>query len=172
MGTLTCTVEISKETGVTITTEDADEKLTQTIVMDGKSITMTVKGEESTSTITQTDGSVAISCGEFTVEAETVTVKAEKESVYESGEDHTITGDAVSVSANQAAEISGQEVAVSGQNAVELSGMEVTLEWTQSTEMSGTMVTVEAKGQLGLKATGAAELKGAATSVGGMVKLG
>ena len=171
MGTLICRVELSKETGLTITANDPEGNVTQTIVMDGKSITMTVKGKK-TSTITQTEEAINLKCTEFTVEAESVSVKSKKESTYESGKDHTIKGDGVSLTAQKSADISGQDVAVDAEKGVALSGMEVTAEGTQSAKMSGAMVDVEAKGQLALNANGAAELKGTATTVGGMVKLG
>ena len=44
MGTLVCTVELDKAKGVTVKVENADDQITQTVVMDGTSITITVKG--------------------------------------------------------------------------------------------------------------------------------
>ena len=55
-----CRVELSKTDGITVKLTDDKGKVTQSIVMDGKSITTTFKGKKKTSTITQKDLSVVI----------------------------------------------------------------------------------------------------------------
>ena len=79
MGTLVCTVELDKEKGVTVKVENADDQITQTVVMDGTSITITVKGSEETSTYVQKQDSVIITCKDFTVDATgTLTLKSRR----------------------------------------------------------------------------------------------
>jgi hypothetical protein len=72
VGTLICTIDLDKEKGkgITVTIVNEDDAITQTLSMDGTSITLTVKrgnDAKDRSTITQTFDSV-------TVEAKTVTL--------------------------------------------------------------------------------------------------
>ena len=92
MGTLVCKVELNKKTGVTITVTNADDSITQTIVMDGKLITTTVKGSDAdnTSTITQAKDSIAIKCKAFSIEAETIKCHSKKETEHKSDDKVTI----------------------------------------------------------------------------------
>ena len=84
MATLICTIELDKAQGLTIKVEDPDGKLTQTVTIDGKAITLEVKGDSDTSTVVQKPDSVTITCKAFTVEADTITLKSKKASEWKS----------------------------------------------------------------------------------------
>lgn len=73
MSKLECTVELSKDRGITIEVVDADTGITQSIRMDGTTLIMKVVGKDATSTFTQTADGIAINCKNFSIEAETVT---------------------------------------------------------------------------------------------------
>lgn len=200
MGKLVCTVELDKEKGVTVMVENADGKITQTMVMDGTSITITVKGDQETSTYVQKQDSVTITCKDFTVDATgTLTLKSQKESSWasqdilklESTKDMTFTSSAkLTQSATQDAKLSSNaKVAVEAAQALDLKGLQtsltasggenkiegLTLKMSGKTqaELSSAMTKVAAQGKLGLESSGVAELKGSMTTVGGaLVKLG
>lgn len=59
-GKLVCRIELDKEKGIILTVENDDQKITQTIVMDGTNITTTVKGSDHTSAITQKKDGIQI----------------------------------------------------------------------------------------------------------------
>jgi hypothetical protein len=200
MGKLVCTVELDKEKGVTVKVENADDQITQTVVMDGTSITITVKGSEETSTIVQKQDSVTITCKDFTVDATgTLTLKSAKASSWasqdtltvESTKDMTLnssakftqssTSDAkLSSSANMTVEatskldLKGMQTSLAasgGENKVE--GLTLKMSGQTQAELASAMIKVAAQGKLGLESSGMAELKGAMTTVGGsLVKLG
>ena len=200
MGKLVCTVELDKEKGVTVKVENADDQITQTVVMDGTSITITVKGSEETSTIVQKQDSVTITCKDFTVDATgTLTLKSAKASSWnsqdtltvESTKDMSFTSQAkLTQSATQDAKLSSQaKIAVEATSNLDMKGMQtslaasggenkiegLTLKMSGKTqaELASAMIKVAAQGQLGLESSGMAELKGAMTSVSGsLVKLG
>ncbi len=67
MGTLVCRVELDKEKGLVFTVENKDGSITQTAVLDGESITLTNKGKDDVSSITQKPDSIAIKCKSFTL---------------------------------------------------------------------------------------------------------
>jgi hypothetical protein len=200
MGTLVCTVEMDKQKGVTVKVENADDSITQTVVMDGTSITITVKGSEETSTIVQKQDSVTITCKDFTVDATgTLTLKSAKESSWasqdilkvESTKDMTFTSSAkLTQSATQDAKLSSNaKIAIEATQNLDMKGMQTSLTGTggetkiegltlkmsgkTQAELSSAMTKVSGKGQLGLESSGVAELKGSMTTVGGsLVKLG
>src|SRR5215203_2452067 len=87
---LVCTVEMSKDSGISIKVENADGGITQTITMDGTTLTMTVAGEDETSTFTQKADSIAIKCKDFSIEASnTITCTSTKATTHKS--DDTVT---------------------------------------------------------------------------------
>jgi hypothetical protein len=200
MGKLVCTVELDKEKGVTVKVENADDQITQTVVMDGTSITITVKGSSETSTIVQKDDSIVMTCKDFTVDATgTLTLKSAKASSWasqdtltvESTKDMTFTSSAkLTQSATQDAKLSSNaKVAVEAATNLDLKGMQTTLiasggenkiegltlkmAGKTQAELAAAMIKVAAQGQLGLESSGMAELKGAMTTVAGsLVKLG
>jgi hypothetical protein len=73
---LECTITLDKNGGVNVTVFDEKGKVTQTVVMDGTTITLTVAGEneKETSRIVQTKAGVTITCGLFEVVADEVKV--------------------------------------------------------------------------------------------------
>lgn len=200
MGKLVCTVELDKEKGVTVKVENADDQITQTVEMDGTSITITVKGSEETSTIVQKQDSVTITCKDFTVDATgTLTLKSAKASSWksedtltvESTKDMSFTSSAklnqsassdasLSSNANVAIEAANKLdmkamqtslVASGGDNKVE--GINLKMAGSAQAELGAPMVKVAAQAKLGLESSGMSELKGSITSVGGsVVKLG
>lgn len=200
MGKLVCTVELDKEKGVTVKVENADDQITQTVVMDGTSITITVKGSEETSTYVQKQDSVTITCKDFTVDATgTLTLKSQKASSWtsqdvlslESTKDMTHKSSAkLTQSASQDASLSSNaNVAIEATSKLDIKGMQtslvasggenklegLTLKMSGQTqaELSAAMIKVAAQGKLGLESSGMADLKGSITSVGGsLVKLG
>lgn len=111
----TCTVELSKTGGITVKVVNSSGGITQTFHLDGTAITTTVKGKQSTSTLTQKDESVVtevkgssdtstvtqkadqvvIKCKTFQVDAEEVKVKSTQDTTHESGAKLTVksTGD-------------------------------------------------------------------------------
>jgi hypothetical protein len=86
--------------------------------MDGTSIVIQVKGSGDTSTITQTAQSITIKCKTFELDAETITCKSQKASLYQSSDTLTLksTRDLqLGSSANLAAQAS-RDVTVHGTN--------------------------------------------------------
>lgn len=58
--TLTCSIELSKSAGVTLTVTDEGGGITQTLVMNGTAICATVKGAEGSTTITLGEGDIQL----------------------------------------------------------------------------------------------------------------
>lgn len=198
MATLVCRVELSKEKGITVTVENADGKITQTLHMDGTAITTEVKGESETSTITQKADSIAIKCKTYTLDAETITCKSSKDSVYESQAKYTAksTQDMTLSSQANLAQEATRDVSIKGLNltleaqsawkasgltaelkakggAAKVEGVQLALAGQAQAELKGAMVSVKADGMLTAEASGVATLKGSITNVSGnLVKLG
>ena len=200
MGKLVCTVEMDKEKGITVKVENADGKITQTVVMDGTSITLKVAGSKETSTIVQKEDSVTVTCKDFTVDATgTLTLKSQKASSWtsqdtlalESTQDMTFTSKAkLTQSATQDAKLSSNaNVAIEATSKLDMKGMQTSLvasagdnklegvnlkmSGQAQAELAAPMTKVSAQAKLGLESSGMAELKGSMTTVGGaLVKLG
>ena len=185
MAKLVCTLEMSKERGVTITVANADGKITQTLTMDGTSVTLVVKkGESEESSWTQKAESIAISCKDFSlVASNSISCKAAKTATYASTDgDTTITSGAKIVQeATGDVEVSGSNIKVAAQTAASMKGTTVEVAGTQSLALKGTVeaklegakVAVKAQGQLALESSGMATLKGSMTTIGGsLIKAG
>ena len=173
MGSLVCRIELDKEKGVLLTVENGDDKITQTIVMDGTSITTTVKGSEETSTITQKQDSIAMNCKTFTLDAETITCKSTKETLHESGQDFDITsGKNLNVSAKSSAEYKAMDTTIESTSKTEIKGGTLVLSGTASAELKGASIKLDAKGLLDLVAGGAATLQGSIANIKGILKMG
>ncbi|MCY1059593.1 hypothetical protein [Nannocystis sp. SCPEA4] len=184
MAKLVCTLEMSKERGVTITVENAEGKTVQTITMDGTTLTIQVAGEQETSTLTQTAEKVTISCKDFSVVARnSISCVAAKTASYESQEgDTTVNSGARLVQqARTAVAVSATDVAVSARSSAkveaitsEISGTQaLTLKGAVQAALSGAKVSVKADGLLGLESSGLASLKGSMTNIGGsLIKAG
>jgi hypothetical protein len=199
MATLICTIELDKEQGLTIKVEDPDGKLTQTVTIDGKAITLEVKSDSDTSTIVQKPDGVTITCKAFAVDAETLTLKSKKASEWvsqetlklESTKDMSLTSGAkltqkassdVALSSDANVQVkAASKLAMEGQQSqldakggdLKLEGVNLKMSGKSQAELAAPMIKVAAKGQLGLESSGVAELKGSMTSVSGsLVKLG
>ena len=184
MAKLVCTLEMSKERGVTITVANADGKITQTLTMDGTTVTLVVKGESEESSWTQKAESIAISCKDFSlVASNSISCKAAKTATYASTDgDTTITSGAKIVQeATGDVEVSGSNIKVAAQTAASMKGTTVEVAGTQSLALKGTVeaklegakVAVKAQGQLALESSGMATLKGSMTTIGGsLIKAG
>lgn len=195
---LVCRIKLSKTDGVTLEVENAEGKITQTILMDGTSIITTVKGEEDTSKITQIAGQIKIEAKAFVLEAETITCKSTKASslksedtfTLESTKDMTITSQAklkaeatqdislkstsakVDVEATQDATLKGLNVVVQGTAGATLKGAQTKVEGSATTDVKGPAVKVVADAKLDLEGA-LLELKGQMSTVGGsIIKIG
>ena len=200
MGTLVCKIELDKVKGITVQVDNADDQITQTVVMDGTSITITVKGPQETSTFVQKQDSIVVTVKDLTFDTDTITMKSKGVSQWTSQDTLTVkstkdmtftssakltqtaTSDAkLASSANVAIEATsklamkgnmGAEMVTSGGEA-KVDGVTLKLAGKTTAEMSGAMTKVTATGKLDLEASGMANLKGSITSVGGaLVKLG
>ena len=173
MGTLVCRIELDKKKGVLLTVENGDDQITQTIVMDGTSITTTVKGSDETSTITQKQDSIAMNCKTFTLDAETITCKSTKETLHESGQNFDITsGKNIGVAAESSAEYKAMNTTIESTAKTEIKGGTLVLSGSASAELKGASIKLDAKGLLDLVASGAATLHGSIVNIKGILKMG
>ena len=197
MGALVCRIELNKEEGLILTVENEDGKITQTAVLDGNSITIICKGEEETSTITQKPESIAITCKDFSLDAETITLKSKKDAIYKSEEkidiqstkemtlqsdasltgkatsDVKISGRAVDVSADNKAGFSGMSTLIQATGKAEIKAADLALSGSTKAEMDGLKVKISSKGLLDVEATGIVTLKGQMANIKGtMTKIG
>lgn len=180
MAKLVCTIELSKERGVTIKVENAEGKITQTITLDGTTLTMKVVGEQETSSWTQTADAIAIACKDFTLAASnSITCTAAKTATYKSTDsDTTIESGAKLIGkATGDVEISGANTTIEATSAAGMKGAtasveatsSLTLEGTSDATLSGAQVKVSADAQLSLESSGLAKLEGLTTTIGGSV---
>jgi len=153
METLVCRIELDKKKGVMLTVENDDDQITQTIVMDGTSITTTVEGPDETSTITQEQDSIALECKTFTLDAETITCKSTKDTLHDSGQNFDIN--------------SGKDVGVSATSKAEYKAMNTTVESDIKTEVKGASIKLDATGLMDLIAKGIATLEGSIVNIKG-----
>jgi hypothetical protein len=199
MAKLICTIDLDKEKGLVVTVEDPEGKLTQTVTLDGKALTLEVKSDSDTSTFVQKPDSIHLTCKAFTVDADTITLQSKKESAWtsektlqlQSTEDMTLTssaklaqkatqdallssGASLQVKATRKLSLEGMEGQVSATSGpLKLDGVTLELKGQSQAELAAPLIKVAAQGQLGLESSGVAELKGAMTSVSGsLVKLG
>lgn len=91
MGSLVCRIELNKADGITITVDNASEKITQTVVMNGTSIVTKCKGSSNTSTITQDQKTISIECTEFKLKADTISCESTKNTTHKSGKNFDVT---------------------------------------------------------------------------------
>ena len=173
MGTLVCRVELDKQDGIILTVENGDEGITQTIVMDGTSITTTVEGPIETSMITQEQDSIAINCKTFTLDAETITCKSTMDTKHESTMAFNIkSGTSLDIEATADATYKALNATIESTVQTGVSGKVLDLEGTGSAELKGGKVKVESKGLLDLISSGMATIKGSVIKLTGALKLG
>ena len=167
MGTLVCRLELDKIKGIILTVENGDGNITQTIVMDGTSITTTVKGAQATSTITQKQDSIAIDCKTFTLNAESITCKSTGKTSHESGQDFDVkSSNNLNVSATNAAKYTALNTTLESTAETKVNGATLKFSGTASAELKGPMITLDATGILDLKSSGIANLKGSLVKIG------
>lgn len=184
MAKLVCTLEMSKERGVTITVEDAAGKVVQTIAMNGTTIVMRVKGEQEQTSLTQTAEKVTIDCKQFEVIArDSITCTASKTATYASREGDTTvkSGAKLALQAKGDIKVSGANLAMEADSAASLKGLTVEASGTQSLKLKGTaqaelagmQVSIKADAKLSLDSSALAGLKGSMTTIGGsLIKAG
>jgi phage baseplate assembly protein gpV len=148
--TLICRIELNKQKGIILSVENEQGQTVQTAELDGSSITLTCKGPSATSTIVQTPESVAIKCKAFSVEADTVEVKATASADHRCG---------------NAFQVSGLDIALNADNSLKEKAMVMELESSVLELTAQSILTL--KGQL-------TTVEGQATTMvkGGVVKLG
>ncbi|QAT84676.1 hypothetical protein EJ065_3109 [Corallococcus coralloides] len=192
MPKLICIIDMDKEKGLILTTEDKDGKILQTVKMDGEAITLEVKGDSATSTIVQKQDSVTVTCKSFVLKAETIEVTSTKASSWKSDDtfalesakaftvttkdeltqtatkDATLSSDkAVTMKAAKLFSVEGADVQLEAKSGVlSLNAPSVKAEGKKDIAMEGPQVKVTAKAQLALKADGMAEIKGGMVNVG------
>lgn len=150
MGALMCRVELNKADGITITVQNDEGKITQTVVMDGTTMILTCKGESDTSTITQVCDGVTVKCKNFTVDSETILLKSTKDTTAEVGGKTAVTstGDiSMSSDAKVATKATGDWTA---------EGMNLTAEGKTKATLKGTETTVQGTSKATLTAAQAA----------------
>ncbi len=165
---LVCTIELSKTAGATITVENADDGITQTIVMNGTSIVTTVKGEEETSVITQIQDQIKVVVKDFIIEAETITCTStgitshtsEDELKLTSTKDMTFTS-----SANYTNEVTDDVTINSGGKTDITATGDLTGKGANATIQASTDATLKGGGNATVQATSAATLKGSTADV-------
>ncbi|MFY1829939.1 hypothetical protein ACN47A_28745 [Myxococcus fulvus] len=199
MAKLICTIDLDKEKGLIVTVEDPEGKLTQTVTLDGKTLTLEVKSDSDTSTFVQRPEGIRLQCRDFAVDADTIRLQSRKESEWTSDktlrlrsqEDMSLTSSAkltqkatqdalltssadVQVKATRKLSLEGTEGSLRGTaGPLKLEGVTLELEGQSRAELAAPLIKVVAQGQLGLESSGVAELKGEMTSVSGsLVKLG
>lgn len=72
-------IKWSSETGLLLTVDDQQGKISQTIALDGKQIVQTCKNDSDTCTIVQTPDSATVTCKNFTVKADKIVMDAKEE---------------------------------------------------------------------------------------------
>jgi hypothetical protein len=183
MGALICTIELNKTGGTTVSVKDEEGKITQTIVMDGKSITVkvlkeddsksatitmdqtkivsTVAGEE-TSTVTQVHDTLTMKVKNFVVDAETVKVTSSKTSDFEAKDAMTVKATkALSVSTDDAFTLKSMKAMT-----VEATGA-MNVETKQALGVKALKAEVKAEAAMTLEAAGNFELKGSVVNITG-----
>lgn len=171
MGSLVCRVELDKKKGIILTVENGDDKITQTIVMDGTAITTAVKGSEQTSTIIQKQDSIALKCKTFTLDAETITCTSEKETLHESGGNFAIKSKKnIGASATSKAEYKAANTTVESSAKTEVKGATLELSGTANAEMKAPIIKLNAQGSLDVVSGGAMNIKGSVVGIKGMLQ--
>lgn len=123
MGNLVCTIGMDKSKGVSIEIKDTGSNVTQWLLMDGKSITLEIKGAAGSSKLVQTADGLEIKCSKLTFDADSITCKA-----------------------RGAVKVEGTSVKLKGTQGVELSGMTVKVDASGIATLKGNMTNVQ--GQL------------------------
>ncbi|MEM9458696.1 MAG: hypothetical protein AAGF11_31255 [Myxococcota bacterium] len=186
MGTLVCTLEMSKERGVTVKVVNGDDSITQTITMDGTTMKLLVTDGSDGSSITMDKASIALDTKDLTITASnTIVCKSTNESTFQSesktftiksGSDTSIEAGAnLTQKATSDVSIKGINVAAQGTSDASVKGLtakvsadtSLTLEGGTQAELSGPMVSVTADATLSAESSGMATLGGSMTTIKG-----
>ncbi|PRQ08675.1 hypothetical protein [Enhygromyxa salina] len=184
MAKLVCTLEMSKERGVTITVANADGKITQTVTMDGTTLCLKVAGEEETSTWTQTADAIKIACKDFEIAASNSIKCTATETIAlssDNGDTSVSSGAKISQTATTDFEIAGDNTKITATTAASMKGdtsevegsTSLTLKGTSEAKLSGASVSVSADSTLDAKSGGTANFEGSMTTIkGSMITAG
>ncbi len=199
MGTLICKVELDKVKGITVTVDNEDGKITQTVTMDGTTLTMKVKGDKETSTYEQKQDSIKIKVKEYLLEAETITCKSSKATLHDSKDTFTQTSskamkietqDKLDIKATMDASFKANNINIEAQMklsakaptgiSMEASGgeakvaaLKLALQATTTAELKGLKTDIKADTMVNVEGSAMATLKGQLAQVSGsLVKLG
>ncbi|HSS01563.1 MAG TPA: hypothetical protein VLM79_31105 [Kofleriaceae bacterium] len=182
---LVCTLEMSKERGISLTVTHDEAGITQTVTMDGTTLTLKVDGgDQGISTITQTADRIAIKCKDFSVEADnTISCKSKKAALHhsddaltlESAKDMKLTSSAkLMQSATTDLTLAGTNVTATAQSALRVHGATTEIAGDQALSlkaehvgMRGAQVAIAADAQLGAESSGIAKLGGSMTTIKG-----
>jgi hypothetical protein len=197
MGILFCKIELDKVKGATITIDNPDAKISQTVSLDGTSLTLKVVGDKATSTYVQTQDQIHVTVDDFRLDAKTITITSSQASSWKSEDtfcaesskdltlktssklnaeaagDAKLSGDNTTLLAKSAATIEGMNTTVKGSTALKGEGAKVEFKSTGQAGFEGAVVKVKASGMLTAEASGVATFKGAVTNIqGSLVKIG
>lgn len=191
-----CSIELSKTGGVTVVVRDEDADVTQKVAMNGTTVTITVqKGDaktstltqdaegfvlqvagDETSTITQKHDRIVMKCKAFEVDAETVTLKSEKDSTHEAGGKMTVTS-TKDMSLSSSAKLglsstsemtldSSAALKASATGDAKLSGANTKIEASAKLTLDGGVAADISAGKVNISATMKADLTAPLTTVG------
>jgi hypothetical protein len=158
MGTLVCRIELHKTRGIILTVENPTAQITQTIVMNGESITTTSKGMVDTSTIIQKPDSISIKCKNFNLETENTNCTSTIKTLLKS---------------NLTTEMTALNTSIASTAKTEMKGAQVLIDGTVNTEMKGgAIVKISSNGLLNAEGQ-LTTVKGQITSIeGSVIKVG
>jgi hypothetical protein len=156
MSTKPSRIELDKEAGITI--QLINGGITQTITIDGTSVTIEVKGPMGRSTYVQDQNQVRIDCDNFMVRSKTIMCSASMSAMIESGPsvlelspaNASLTAPEVSLNAEAAVNIeagaactvtAGAGATVTAGAAVAITGATVAITGATSTEMEAPIMT-------------------------------
>lgn len=161
MGALVCRVELNKKDGMTLTVENADGKITQTITLDGTKIEIKVKGDKETSTWTMLQDSVTIKTKTYKVQAETITCESSKDTKLtakakmnlESTQDMGLTSKAkMNLKATQDLNGEGMKISLKAKTDFAVEGLNIKHVAKVEAKTEATTVKIQGKAQAEIKA--------------------
>jgi len=193
---LVCKIELSQTDGITVTVINADGKITQTAVFNGTSMIHTCKGENATSTITQTCDTITFDCNNFVVNAESITCKSSKDTLHEATGKFTVnstdtaavnaskdlnvaattnlkmTAADFSATADNTAKVSALTTTINGDQKAQVTALQLVLSAQSSASLEGATVKAAAQATMDIEGL-TTTVKGQMTNIqGSLIKLG
>ncbi len=168
MGSLVCRVELHKKNGIIITVENNDDDITQTMVLNGRTITTTCEGDE-TSVIIQAPDSITIQCKDFVLDADTITCQSAGDTVHRSdGNFEATSSDDMKLSTDAALKANAGAAMKLSANAIEAAASpgDVTISGTNVNTKATVAAGVDSK-RLELKGSVSAKMEGGLVDVKG-----